>query len=338
MSEYKRLVSYLFAYNKGIKDKNVGFVKAECKNGLIKLWVSFKWAAAQAEELCVHFFVRREDMIVGLEIGRVRLENGNGEYKGSCGEQELPVSFGEICGIYIKGMESLFVSQWDDLEFNADKLIDIRDYQRNMEEYQETAENSKEQVEDAQMAERQESEQQKTEPQLNIWEMPIKESIYVQELQSNYENQEEWTEAIAGEETEDEEIEEAEMENIVEVENENRNSWDELFESRTKVDLFSDDDIYDCVEIAPQDILMLPQEAGRMMTNSFLNHGFFNFRHLILGKKYNEEGKPRLIVGVPGVYNRREKMTANMFGFEKFKFSMRSDVRMNHFGYWYKEF
>ena len=31
-------------------------------------------------------------------------------------------------------------------------------------------------------------------------------------------------------------------------------------------------------------------------------------------------------------------MTANMFGFEKFKFSMRSDVCMNHFGYWYKEY
>ena len=70
------------------------------------------------------------------------------------------------------------------------------------------------------------------------------------------------------------------------------------------------------------------------MNNSFVNHGYFNFHHLLLGKKDDNV----LVVGVPGVYNRREKMTASMLGFEKFKFSMRPDVKMNHFGYWYKEY
>ena len=33
MADYKRLVSYIYAYPGGVRDKNVGFAKAEVRNG-----------------------------------------------------------------------------------------------------------------------------------------------------------------------------------------------------------------------------------------------------------------------------------------------------------------
>ena len=50
------------------------------------------------------------------------------------------------------------------------------------------------------------------------------------------------------------------------------------------------------------------------MNNSFLLHGFYNYRHVILGK----EGEVHYL-GVPGVFYEREKMVALMFGFEAFE-------------------
>ena len=78
-----------------------------------------------------------------------------------------------------------------------------------------------------------------------------------------------------------------------------------------------------------------------MANNSFLLHGFYNYRHIILGREPLEEadgdgtakgaekekanqGKKRekygnFYLGVPGVYYEREKMVALMFGFEAFE-------------------
>ena len=42
MADYKRLVSYIYAYPGGVRDKNVGFAKAEVRNGQFKLTVSVK--------------------------------------------------------------------------------------------------------------------------------------------------------------------------------------------------------------------------------------------------------------------------------------------------------
>ena len=96
----------------------------------------------------------------------------------------------------------------------------------------------------------------------------------------------------------------------------------------------SEDEIYDCVDIGLDELPKITCADKSLRNNSFVNHGYFNFHHLLLGKK---DGNI-LVVGVPGIYNRREKMTAPPFGFEKFKFRGGGDVCMNHFGYWYKEY
>ena len=51
MADYKRLVSYIYAYPGGVRDKNVGFAKAEVRNGQFKLTVSVKGVYTDTPEL-----------------------------------------------------------------------------------------------------------------------------------------------------------------------------------------------------------------------------------------------------------------------------------------------
>lgn len=112
--------------------------------------------------------------------------------------------------------------------------------------------------------------------------------------------------------------------------------YEQMSREKTHVFLFADDELYDIIEITPDDIERLPDTNWGLKNNSFLNHGYFQFRHLILGKIYGGEPQ-RYFIGVPGIFARRDRNTAAMFGFNHFKFSMRSDVQLSQFGYWYRQ-
>ena len=84
------------------------------------------------------------------------------------------------------------------------------------------------------------------------------------------------------------------------------------------------------ISIQPRDFVIMTSDYQHLANNSFLLHGFYNYRHLILGKeegeevqKADEEGEKKkqtcFYLGVPGVYYEREKMVARMFGFEAFE-------------------
>ena len=42
MAEYKRYISYVYVYKNGIKDKNIGFVKLEAKEGNVRVSLNIK--------------------------------------------------------------------------------------------------------------------------------------------------------------------------------------------------------------------------------------------------------------------------------------------------------
>ena len=68
-----------------------------------------------------------------------------------------------------------------------------------------------------------------------------------------------------------------------------------------------------------------------LVNNSFLLHGFYNYRHVILGK----EGEAYYL-GVPGVFYEREKMVALMFGFEAFECES-GESKAGEFGYYLRK-
>lgn len=83
-----------------------------------------------------------------------------------------------------------------------------------------------------------------------------------------------------------------------------------------------------CIRIEPQDIGILPMESWFLASNSFLLHGYYNYNHLLLG--WRKEKPEAFVLGVPGIYDRRERVMAQMFGFEEF-------CQVNgSMGYWYR--
>ena len=62
----------------------------------------------------------------------------------------------------------------------------------------------------------------------------------------------------------------------------------------------------------------VPRDKWELGNNSFLLHGFYQYKHLLLLRRETED-YIGYYLGVPGIYNEREQMLASMFGFEEFR-------------------
>lgn len=113
--------------------------------------------------------------------------------------------------------------------------------------------------------------------------------------------------------------------------------WNRLRAAYPKVTAFECADGCEILVIKPQDIGLLPRENWVYGNNSFLLHGYYNYRYLILARLGKSGERGRYILGVPGHYGNNEKYMAAMFGFERFVRSTRQPPRDSRFGYWYTD-
>ena len=113
--------------------------------------------------------------------------------------------------------------------------------------------------------------------------------------------------------------------------------WNRLRAAYPKVTAFECADGCEILVIKPQDIGLLPRENWLYGNNSFLLHGYYNYRYLILARLGKPGERGRYILGVPGHYGNNEKYMAAMFGFDRFVRSTRQPPRDSRFGYWYTD-
>lgn len=123
-----------------------------------------------------------------------------------------------------------------------------------------------------------------------------------------------------------------------EAEENNRSDlWERLQRKYTRVLAFEYDNGCEILSIKPQDIGLLPREIWVYGNNSFLLHGYYNYRHLILARLSDSGGKTRYLLGVPGHYFSNEKYMASMFGFPHFVLAKKQPDEGGRFGYWYTD-
>ncbi|WP_455719984.1 DUF6128 domain-containing protein [Agathobacter sp.] len=82
------------------------------------------------------------------------------------------------------------------------------------------------------------------------------------------------------------------------------------------------------------ELRMLPTKNWYLVNNSFLAHGYANYKHLVI--KTDANGQKHL--GVPGVSEPPERMMAKIFGFSQFEPAApasAADVDSGVFGYWF---
>ena len=389
MADYKRLVSYIYAYPGGVRDKNVGFAKAEVRNGQFKLTVSVKGVYTDTPELFgVYVMVDGKKHQPGgftlLKTGTVMVNQGIGQYQDLFNPMNINQSgytFEDISGIALARENEDFYrmfSLWEDCILNTEditfaqpeaaaasnpvvqadseevsvkeqvnrttgqeaerKSAELSGNVRESETVRRTAEDvSENEVEEAavtskpatpesaQSAGRQADLQQET-AQMKAQQVRAMEAV--QELLFRNTNPQ-------GTMPQNTKLQHTTPQNA--KPQEEMPAFEKVFINRDFIDAFEDDYFYDCVEVTPELLKQLPIEDDAVVNNSFLVHGYYNFKHILFGKVCENDNNTRYFIGVPGMYCNRERFMASMFGFCNFKKSHRSDYSNPYFGYWYQE-
>lgn len=389
MADYKRLVSYIYAYPGGVRDKNVGFAKAEVRNGQFKLTVSVKGVYTDTPELFgVYVMVDGKKHQPGgftlLKTGTVMVNQGIGQYQDLFNPMNINQSgytFEDISGIALARENEDFYrmfSLWEDCILNTEDITfaqpeaaaasnpvvqadseevsvkeqvnrttgqeaerksaemsgNVRESEtvrRNAEdvsenEVEEAAVTSKpETPESAQSAGQQADLQQET-AQMKAQQVRAMEAV--QELLFRNTNPQ-------GTMPQNTKLQDTTPQNA--KPQEEMPAFEKVFINRDFIDAFEDDYFYDCVEVTPELLKQLPIEDDAVVNNSFLVHGYYNFKHILFGKVCENDNNTRYFIGVPGMYCNRERFMASMFGFCNFKKNHRSDYSNPYFGYWYQE-
>lgn len=110
----------------------------------------------------------------------------------------------------------------------------------------------------------------------------------------------------------------------------------QMLSTHPKLPIFMDSQLIECVKIVPHDIGKLPMANWKLGVNSFLSHGYYHYRYIMMGR-VNFEDKEVYVIGVPGVFTNKEKYLANMFGFNIFIPVKRTETLTGNFGYWISE-
>lgn len=387
MADYKRLVSYIYAYPGGVRDKNVGFAKAEVRNGQFKLTVSVKGVYTDTPELFgVYVMVDGKKHQPGgftlLKTGTVMVNQGIGQYQDLFNPMNINQSgytFEDISGIALARENDDFYrmfSLWEDCILNTEDITfaqpeaaaasnpvvqadseevsvkeqvnrttgqeaerksaemsgNVRESETVRRNAEDVSENEVEDVveaavtskpatpESAQSAGQQTDLQQET-AQMKAQQVRAMEAV--QELLFRNTNPQ-------GTMPQNTKLQNAKPQ-------EEMPAFEKVFINRDFIDAFEDDYFYDCVEVTPELLKQLPIEDDAVVNNSFLVHGYYNFKHILFGKVCENDNNTRYFIGVPGMYCNRERFMASMFGFCNFKKSHRSDYSNPYFGYWYQE-
>ncbi|MFR4440280.1 MAG: DUF6128 domain-containing protein, partial [Hungatella sp.] len=120
-------------------------------------------------------------------------------------------------------------------------------------------------------------------------------------------------------------------------ENQPERLWQYFRSNYPKVEAFDYQGESEILMIKPQDIGLLPRETWSFGNNSFLLHGYYNYRYLTLARLKTPQGTSRYLLGVPGHYYSNEKYMASMFGFPHFVLAKMQPAGDGRFGYWYSD-
>ena len=385
MSAYHRLISYIYAYEGGIKGKNTGFAKLETRGTSCRIQVSVRRVFAGGSPIGVYLLAGQEE----IRIGTLFVRGGNGEFRAVVNCENIEGSgcnMEECCGLTLHETDSAwraYTTIWEDAVAHAAE-VELADVtaEKVREQEAEKEEATRKQTERAQEAEGQNAEEvpdisetsdhqeveivqeaQTETPQESFQESNQEAQTETPQESSQESNQEAQTEARRkdSQESTREVRKEAlpdsppDHQEAFQPGSQNQKQpqpdsskefpkedpaetlWDRLRVIYPKVTAFECADGCEILVIKPQDIGLLPRENWVYGNNSFLLHGYYNYRYLILARLGKPGERGRYILGVPGHYGNNEKYMAAMFGFDRFVRSTRQPPRDSRFGYWYTD-
>lgn len=340
--DYQRLVSYIYSYPEGVKGRNVGFAKALVHQGQFKLNISLRGVKTDSSEMFGIYMMVADSGYRLIKLGECLVKMGQMEYSGIFNPDninETGYGFKDICGLAVAREDARYdcmMSMWKDEDVTPDMLVF-------------SGMDAKKQVEAGIVIKERMRQSEEEERGQQMSESVLAESLRSEPVSPELAESQTGVTAESVSDTATEDIKAAGAAAKIPAETQHlqqkahradatqTDPFEKLFVRADYIDAFDDDYFYDCIEVSPEKLKCLNQNEIDIAGNSFLLHGYYNFRHILFGRVRDNLDNTKYFIGVPGMYCNRERYMASMFGFNNFKKSHRSDYANPYFGYWYQE-
>lgn len=262
----KRFITYLFTYENGVKEKNIGFIRSTLRDDIWELDLHIQGMGRYQGNGQI-FVLYYEEGLTGALVGDVAMNQGRGSSRLLCKVGDLlpeTIDIHQVAGVGIRFEPSVYAaSSW------TDETSD--DFCRN---------------------------------RFSLWKKEEDEP-----LQLNA--QSEWVRLAA-------ERIHFDMEPVQEFVQDpaQKSDCESIQEPAQELGEELHQEMFRRIDIS--DIKKLPKKNWYLCNNSFLIHGFFNYHYLIVTEQ-EENGVKKSYLGVPGIYEKPERMMAMLFGFSDFK-------------------
>lgn len=414
MSEFQRFVTYINLYEENKKIRNIGFAKIENRNGQCKIEIHIRGTGYTGISCPVYLFVRKENGMEGISIGKLQLKNGVGDARylvdgNNICQSNYPLE--QVKGFLIFMNEKfMFASQWDDQEIvreqfylpaapaeqQTEELTNSNNQKtqkqpsfssgtqqkvlvasttkngQNNQPFKQVSQNTN--SEHAQQNNHAEHGQQNNHAEHgqqnngadhsqqsndanhsqqsngtdhsqqsndadHSQQNDTLENAKTIPFQSSKSPAIKATEAAAQKMFKPVMTEQTMQKAIKPVSSEPEQPWEQkwqfILENYPVLTPFEGEEEILCIRMELKDLRLLPKRFWYLGNNSFLLHGFFNYRYLLFGCMKKAE-KTEWFIGIPGVFQSQEKVMAAIFGFPEYKSEKKCTQKTGQFGYWYR--
>ena len=330
MADYQRILSYLYRYEKSEKKECFGFIKAEQKSGTLKLTIQIDdERLLQGVELKLAFYEKQGESWQVWQIDTVIAQEHKEELSLLYPANRLPNGFRikEQSGVLLFYQDSFYYgSVWIGEEIPAEVLEPLRWHkvEDTVKSEPETEQESK-----AEEAALQEDVEEESEAEEAALQEDVEEESKAEEtvLQKNVEEESEAEEAALQEDVEEEsESEEAFVDDFEKM-------WINSIKEKPIVNNIFNTAFYEGCKISTAQLEQFGEEADSLKSNQFLLKGYERYKHLLAGK-VRYAGEERYCIGVPGIYENREKYMADIYQFPVFLSLTENRMKTGSFGYW----
>lgn len=304
MADYHRILSYLYRYDKNEKKECRGFVKAEQKQSGLKLTVQIEDDRLMEDmnlDLC--FYRKKEDDWEMWRLDQLSSGNHQEEITIFYPAERLPKDFDirQQYGILFLYQDSFFYgSVWigDGIPITA-----LMEKPKAKEQSIEKIQKIEESIETELIPEEKR-------------ERPAEEIIREDKKRRLEEKEERPEEEVS-----------TNAEDLL------TKMWIDTEKKAQPVDNIFNRAFRQGYQISIEQLEKLSPEAGKMVENPFLQKGYNRHQHLLVGKVMYA-GRERYCIGVPGIYENREKYMAEIYQFPIFLSLTENRIKTGGFGYW----
>lgn len=301
MSDYQRIVSYLYVYHHGIKGANAGFAKIEKRQKQLRLYFHVK-TNDKALKYKIYFYRFRQGTMEGILLDDIQRSDTVIEFKNN---YPLIAELDKIDGFLIyHSNDYFFGSQW------KDRPIAIRNFvplDQNIPEEPVPEIQAKEPEELSPEVQTEEPEELSPEVQTEEPQEPAKSSSKLAEY-----------------------IEALQLEKCAKEKPCEAPSADFDWKEYPSLLMPADYRFSPCIKIQLEDLDQIPNLPEHIKTNGFLLLNYGNYGHLMFAREKNTH---KYYLGVPGIFDNEKSFISKLFGFQSFLTVPVKSQKTGNFGY-----